>query len=231
MKVALITGVSSGIGHAIALNLLENGLRVAGMSRRTSNMEELMQHDNFFHAKADVTNVEQVRNAYADIHEKFGRIDVLINNAGVGYLGRMDETQLDEWHKMIDVNVKGLLTVTHACMTELKERRGHIINIDSVAGHEVYPDGVVYCATKHAVRVITVGLEKELKGQVKLTNISPGPVETEFADHTTHPEKSAQMQDYFKDVLKAEDIANAVWYAISQPQHVAVNEIMVRPFK
>lgn len=231
MKTALVTGASSGIGYAIAEKLLKEGYNVGGLARRVEKLAPLEKYPEFLPIKADVTNVLDVKWAHSAMIERFGQTNIIVNNAGVGYLGRMDETDLKEWHKMFDVNVNGLLTVTHTWLPELKDKQGHIINIDSVAGHEVYPDGIVYCATKHAVRTISVGLEKELKGMVRVTNISPGPVETEFADHTTHPEKSAQMQDYFKNVLKSEDIANAVWYAISQPDHVAINEVMVRPFK
>ncbi len=232
-RTIIISGVSSGIGKATAHLLLKNGYRVAGLSRRTSKSEDILNEfpDRFLNLEADVTDVDSLKVAVDKVQEKFGQIDALINNAGVGHLGKIETAKLEEWHNMFDVNVNGLLSLTHICIPELINNKGHIINIDSVAGHEVYPEGVVYCATKHAVRVMSVGLEKELKGRVKVTNISPGPVETEFVEHTSDKEKVAQMKEYFKDVLTAKDIAESILFALSQPAHVAINEITIRPFK
>ncbi len=232
-KTIVLSGASSGIGKATARQLLKSGYKVAGLSRRTEKCNDLTEAhpESFLNLKADVTDTASIKSAIDQVLEKFGKIDGLINNAGVGYLGKIETGKLDEWHKMFDVNVSGLLSLTHACIPQLIENRGHVVNIDSVAGHEVYPEGVVYCATKHAVRVMSVGLEKELKGRVKITNISPGPVETEFVEHTTDEEKAAQMKDYFKDVLTSEDIAESILFALSQPAHVAINEITIRPFK
>lgn len=233
MKNIIITGVSSGIGLAIAEKLLSKGHRVAGLSRRTEKMTALQEQygDKFLSIACDVTKPEEVENAKQKALAAWNSVDVLINNAGVGYLGKMEETPLSEWHQMFDVNVNGLMTCIHTFQNSLFDARGQIINIDSVAGHEVYPEAVVYCATKHAVRALSVGMEKEFKGRIKITNISPGAVETEFHTHTTHPEKSEQMEKQFSNVLKADDIARAVDFAIDQPGHVAINELTIRPFK
>lgn len=233
IKTVLISGVSSGIGKATAEQLLRNGYQVVGASRRTSLVDELKHEfpNSFLNLEMDLISKQSVEQAVNKAINHFGQLDVLINNAGVGYLGKIETGILSEWHKMFDVNVNGLLSLTHNCLPHLIKSKGHIINIDSVAGHEVYPEGVVYCATKHAVKAISIGLEKELKGRVKITNISPGPVETEFVNHTTDAEKAAQMKDYFKDVLTAENISDAIYYAISQPNHIAINEITIRPFK
>lgn len=233
MKNVIVTGASSGIGEAICRILLEKGNRVAGLARRTEMMSGLKSDyaSNFIAISCDVTQAEQVLAAKNQLLDQWKQIDVLINNAGVGYLGKMEETPLAEWHKMFDVNVNGLMTCIHTFQEQLFNSRGQIINIDSVAGHEVYPEAVVYCATKHAVRALSVGMEKEFKGRIKITNISPGAVETEFHTHTTHLEKAEQMEKQFSNVLKADDIARAVEFAIDQPGHVAINELTIRPFK
>lgn len=233
MKNIIITGVSSGIGLAIAEKLLAKGHRVAGLSRRVEKMTSIKESykDSFIAIACDVTKPKEVEAAKEKVLATWSSVDVLINNAGVGYLGKMEETPLAEWHKMFDVNVNGLMTCIHMFQEQLFNSRGQIINIDSVAGHEVYPEAVVYCATKHAVRALSVGMEKEFKGRIKITNISPGAVETEFHTHTTHPEKAEQMEKQFSNVLKADDIARAVEFAIDQPGHVAINELTIRPFK
>ena len=170
-RIAVVTGASSGIGKSTVEKLLEDGFVVVGFARRADRLNEITG-EHFHAVVGDVTNKSDVNNLVDEVKDRYGKIDVLVNNAGVGYLGRMDETRLEEWDKMIDINLKGLLSVTHAFLPMLVENRAHLINVDSVAGHEVYPDGVVYCSTKHAVRVISIGLEKELKGKVKITNVS-----------------------------------------------------------
>lgn len=232
-KTVVITGASSGIGKSISKALLNKGYHVIGMARRKERMEELSNAfpNQFTALEADITDADAVLQARELILSKYDEINGLINNAGIGFLGPLEDAPLSQWHTMVDVNLKGLLTVTHTFLPSLLAAKGHIINIDSVAGHEVYPESVVYCSTKWAVKALSMGIEKELRGRVKMTNISPGPVETEFSTHTTHERKAEQMKDYFKNVLKAEDISNAVVFALESPQHVAINELTLRPFK
>ncbi len=232
-RTVLITGASSGIGKDLSIALMEKGHTVVGIARR---MEKLKEIENqfpqlFVPIEADVTQTSAILEAKQQLEDKNREIDVLINNAGIGMLGPIAEADLNEWHTMVDVNVKGLLTVTHTFLSQLISTKGHIINIDSVAGHEVYPESVVYCSTKWAVRALSIGLEKELRGKVKITNISPGPVETEFPTHTQHERKASEMKDYFKNVLTAEDITRTVLFALESPKGIAINELTIRPFQ
>lgn len=232
-SIVLVTGASSGIGHSICKHLLEKGHRVAGLARRSERLEALKGEfpDSFLAIQGDVERVEDILAAKQQIHSQWGAITVLVNNAGVGHLGEMDQTPLEEWHHMMDVNVKGLLTCTHTFLSDLEASRGLLVNIDSVAGHEVYPGAVVYCASKWAVKAISAGMEKEFKGRIRVCNISPGAVETEFVQHTSIEERRQQMEERFKNVLVADDIAKAVGYALDQREGVAINEITIRPFK
>ena len=232
-KTILITGASSGIGKDVSKALMKKGYFVIGMARRVEKLNELKNEfpGQFTGIELDVTNTEAVIQSRREIQQSHSTIDVLINNAGIGMLGPLSEAPLEDWHTMADVNYKGLLSITHTFLPDLIQSKGHLINIDSVAGHEVYPESVVYCSTKWAVRALSLGIEKELRGKVKVTNISPGPVETEFPNHTNHERKAKEMENYFKNVLTAQDIANSILFAIESPQHVAINELTIRPFK
>ena len=232
MKV-LISGASSGIGMSIAKAMLEDGHEVIGFARRREKLNSLVEEGKGkFHAfQCDVCDVDSLKKMKDSIAAEIGTVDVLVNNAGVGYLGEMRGAKLEEWHAMFDINVKGLLSLTHLFLEDLIENKGFIFNIDSVAGHEVYPTAVVYCSSKWAVKAISMGLEKELRGKVKICNISPGAVETEFVEHTSDDEKRKQMKEQFQDVLNGEDIAAAVRFAIGQRERSAINEITIRPWK
>lgn len=232
-KTILVTGASSGIGRDLSIALMNKGYHVIGMARRKEKLNQLKSDfpNLFTPLELDVTNTKAVVASREEIKNQHQSIDVLINNAGIGLLGPLTEAPLEDWHTMADVNYKGLLSITHTYLPDLIESKGHLINIDSVAGHEVYPESVVYCSSKWAVRALSLGIEKELRGKVKVTNISPGPVETEFPDQTNHERKAKEMKDYFKNVLTAEDITRSILFAIESPDHVAINELTIRPFK
>ena len=232
-KTIIVTGASSGIGKATCRRRLLDGNQVIGIARRIEKLSDLQLEfgNGFVPYQLDVTDVNGISELRTFLSSKNMEVDVLVNNAGVGMLGPIDEQPLEHWHTMMNVNVNGLLSMIHQFLPQIKERKGHIINIDSVAGHEVFPDATVYCASKWAVKAISMGLDKELRGHIKVTNISPGAVETEFVNQTTHPDKAEQMKSVFVDVLKSEDIANAVSTAVNAPDHVVFNEITIRPFK
>lgn len=232
-KTAIITGASSGIGAATAIALNKAGYNVVLAARRIEKMNSFISKLNSNHLiiETDVTKVDDVENLINSTIDKFGQIDVLVNNAGLGYLGPIVENKLEEWHTMVNVNINGLLTCLHKSLPHLLKTNGYIFNIASVAAHEVFPGSVVYAATKHAVNAITVGLRKELREKVKVCNISPGAVHTEFFEHTTHAETSKNFKDYFEknETLLPQDIAEAILDVLQKPSRVAINEIIIRP--
>ncbi len=239
-KTAIITGASSGIGQAIAEHLASEGANVVLAARRKERLEELAQSiekESSVKTKVvetDVTNQNDVENLVKETKEQFSSVDMLVNNAGVMLLSFLKNDKVEEWEKMVDVNVKGVLFGVHSVLpTMLEQDSGHIINISSVAGHEVFPTSSVYSATKYAVRALSMGMEKELsKTGVRVTNISPGAVSTELPEHITDDEVISMFQDRKGRVtLEAEDIARSVVYAVSQPEYVNVNEVMVRPLQ
>lgn len=233
MKTVIITGASSGIGAETAILLNKQGYAVVLAARRKEKMEKIAAKLNEHHliVETDVTKTEEVLNMTQKTIERFGKIDVLINNAGLGYVAPLKDGKLEDWHRTFDVNVNGLLTCIHAALPHLLKTKGYIINIASVAAHEVFPNTVVYCASKHAVNAITVGIRKEFRDQVKVCNISPGAVQTEFLEQSENNENVKQMKDYFfnNETLKGEDIAQTILEVLSKPDHVAINEVIIRP--
>lgn len=227
-KTAIITGASSGIGAAIAKTLATEGVNVVLAARRKDKLEAIANEINEKgkgQAKPIVTNVADqadVERMKAFAIEKFGTIDIYVNNAGQMLSSKMQDGHVSDWEQMVDVNIKGVLYGIHAVLPEMVSRKsGHIINIASVSGLEVTKTSTVYSATKFAVRTISMGLEKELaKTGVRVTNISPGMVRTDL---------SGNWKAFDRKPLEAIDIANAVVYAVSQPDYVNVNEITVRP--
>lgn len=233
MRTAIITGASSGIGAATAILLNKNGYQVVLAARRVDKLKKVAEqlNENHLLVETDVTNIADVKNLIAQTLEKFGKIDILINNAGLGYVSPLKDGKLEDWHRMFDVNVNGLLTCIHTALPYLLAQKGTIINIASVAAHEVFPNTVVYCASKHAVNAITVGIRKEFRDQVKVCNISPGAVQTEFLEQSEETENVQQMKDYFfkNQTLMGQDIAEAILEVLSKPAHVAINEVIIRP--
>lgn len=237
-KVAIVTGASSGIGYATALALSRAGAKVAAGARRIDRLESLQSEitkngGEIFIQKLDVT-IKSECDAFADaVIKKWGTIDILVNNAGLQPLSFFKNLKVDEWDKMIDVNIRGVLYCTAAVITHMMNKKsGHIVNISSIAGRIVYPAGSVYCATKHAVTAFSEGLRQEFsqRSNIRITCIEPGLVATELTNTITdealekYVERTKQME-----ALQAEDIADAIVFAVQAPSHVNVNEMLIRP--
>ena len=237
-KVAIITGASSGIGYATALTLSKADIRVAVGARRTERLQELEKqiiknNGEILVQKTDVTRKSDCDSLVNTIVEKWGKVDILINNAGLMPLSYFKNGKVEEWEQMIDVNIKGVLYCTSAVVPYMLEKKsGHIINISSVAGRIVFAGGSVYCATKHAIAALSEGLRKELSPtyNIRVTCIEPGAVETELLESITDESMSGFIQATKNmETLRSDDIANAILYAIQAPEHVNVNEILIRP--
>jgi NADP-dependent 3-hydroxy acid dehydrogenase YdfG len=237
-KVAIITGASSGIGYATALTLSKAGIRVAVGARRTERLQELEKqiiknNGEILVQKTDVTRKSDCDSLVNTIVEKWGKVDILINNAGLMPLSYFKNGKVEEWEQMIDVNIKGVLYCTSAVVPYMLEKRsGHIINISSVAGRIVFAGGSVYCATKHAIAALSEGLRKELSPtyNIRVTCIEPGAVETELLESITDESMTGFIQATKNmETLRSDDIANAILYAVQAPRHVNVNEILIRP--
>ena len=233
-KVVLITGASSGIGEATARVLARKGHRLVIGARRTDRLETLAKQlreegGTVEFASLDVTDLEDVR-AFAGLAlEKFGRIDVIVNNAGVMPLSPLEALKIDEWNQMIDVNIRGVLHGIAAALPVMKKQgSGQVINVSSIGGHQVWPTCAVYSATKYAVIAISDGLRQE-NTDIRVTVISPGVTTSELA-HTISDPDTAKAIDAFREVaIPADAIGRAIAFAIEQPGDVDVNEIIVRP--
>jgi len=237
-KVVIITGASSGIGYATALKLSKAGAKIAIGARRVEKLEELAKQitDNggeVFYQKLDVTKREECENFAKAVLQKWNSIDILVNNAGLMPLSFFKSLKFDEWDRMVDVNIKGVLYTTGAVITHMKEKKsGHIVNLSSVAGRIVFPAGSVYCATKYAVAAFSEGLRQEfsVRSNIRVTSIEPGVVATELNDTITDESLKGFVENTKKmEALQADDIANAILYAVDSPNHVNVNEILIRP--
>jgi len=237
VKVIVITGASSGLGEAAARNLAAQGAKVVLGARRTDRIQSLADELNKKGSKAlavatDVTDYKQVKALVDAAVKTYGSIDVIINNAGLMPQSPLERLKIDEWDRMIDVNIKGVLYGIAAALPYMKEQKsGHIINVSSVAGHKVRPGGAVYSATKHAVRVISEGLRQEVKPyNLRTTIISPGAVDTELPNTISEPDIAEGFKQFYKNyAIPADSFARAVVYAISQPDDVDINEILFRP--
>ncbi|VEP11952.1 putative enzyme [Hyella patelloides LEGE 07179] len=236
-KVVIVTGASSGLGEATALRLAKNGAKLMLAARREDRLQELVAdiEKNGGTAKyqvTDVTNRSAVEALAKATHQAYERIDVLINNAGLMPLSPLAETKVDEWEKMVDVNIKGVLYGIAAVMPIMQQQKsGHIINLSSVAGHKVFPAGAVYCATKFAVKALSEGIRLESNGEIRSTNISPGVIDTELTNTISHDETAKGVNQMYSVAIEADAIARAITYAIEQPGDVDVNEIIIRPTK
>lgn len=233
-KVVLITGASSGIGEATARVLAQKGAKVVLGARRTDRLEKIAAEireagGQVEYHTLDVTSLDDTKAFAKFAKEKFGLIDVMINNAGVMPLSPLHELKIDEWNHMIDVNIRGVLHGIAAVLPDMRARKsGHIINVSSIGGHQVWPTCAVYSGTKFAVLAISEGLRLE-NTDVRVTVITPGVVESELA-HTITDENTRGMMDEFRKVALTPDaIGRAIAYAIGQPADVDVNEIIVRP--
>jgi len=236
-KVVVITGASSGLGEATARRLAEHGAKLALGARRLDRLQGLAKELSLAPdavVQTDVSQYEQVKRLVDHAVNSHGRIDVMINNAGLMPQSLLERLKIDEWDRMIDVNIKGVLYGVAAALPYMKAQKGgHFINVSSVAGHKVRAGGTVYSATKSAVRVISEGLRQEVKPyNIRTTIISPGAVGSELPDSITDPDIGPAMSKFYRETaIPADSFASMVVFAISQPEDVDVNEILFRPTK
>lgn len=234
-KVVVITGASSGLGEATARRLHAEGAKLVLGARRLDRLQALAQDLDLGDGavfRTDVTEREQVERLVAQALNAHGRIDVMLNNAGLMPSSRLELLHVDEWEQMVDVNIKGVLYGIAAALPHMaRQKGGHIINVSSVAGHKVRPGSAVYAATKTAVRVLSEGLRQEVKPYgIRTTIISPGAVESELVDSVTEADVAAGIREFYeRTAIPAEAFARMVAFAIAQPEEVDVNEILFRP--
>ena len=237
-KVAVVTGASSGIGEATAEALAAEGAAVVVAARREDRLTDLVERirsngGRVLAAVCDVTDESQAHGLIRKAEEEFGSVDILLNNAGVMLLSKVSKSLSEEWRRMFDVNVMGLLYATDAAIEVMKRQGGgHLVNVSSLAGRKVTRDSSgVYAGSKHAVHAISEGLRQELlEDNIRVTIVAPGAVDTELPDHITDEDARESLSGLMSlERLQAEDIANAVVYAVTQPWRVSVNEILIRP--
>lgn len=234
-KVIAITGASSGIGEATARLLASQGAKVVLGARRTDRLERLAGDINAAGGRAefrvlDVTDRKDVQDFIDFAVTRFDRVDVLVNNAGVMPLSKLEALKVDEWDRMIDVNIRGVLHGIAATLPLMqRQRAGQIINIASIGAYAVSPTAAVYCATKYAVRAISEGLRQEVEGDIRVTVIAPGVTESELAESISDEGGRAEMKEFRKIAISADAIARAIAYAVEQPADVDVSELIVRP--
>lgn len=237
-KVAIVTGASSGIGEATALALAAEGAKVALVARRADRLSNLVQRISESGGQAlpivaDVVDDTQAHEMVQKAKEQFGRVDILINNAGVMLNGPIEGADTEDWRRMVNTNVLGLMYATHAALPIMKAQgEGHIVNISSVAGRVAQAGSAVYNATKWGVGGFSEALRQEVhKDKIRVTIIEPGAVATELTEHITNPAAKERIQAWVKSLtpLESEDIAAAIIYAVTQPPRVNVNEILIRP--
>jgi NADP-dependent 3-hydroxy acid dehydrogenase YdfG len=237
-KVAIVTGASSGIGEATAIALAKEGAKVAIAARRTDRLEALAQKITTMDGEVltvtmDATDEAQIHQLIDKTQTTWGRIDILINNAGLMLLGNINGANTEDWRRMFDLNVLGLMYGTHAVLPVMKSQNGgQIVNVSSVAGRVARAGLGVYSATKFAVNAFSEALRQEVyKDNIRVTLLEPGLVATELPNHITDPDAKVWAQEVYDSVrrLDSEDVAAAILYAVSQPTHVNVNEILIRP--
>ncbi|MBN3883361.1 MAG: SDR family oxidoreductase [Nostoc sp.] len=234
-KVVIVTGASSGLGEATAKRLAASGAKLMLAARREDRLKELVaaiakSGGTATYQVTDVADRAQMEVLAKETLNTYGRIDVLINNAGLMPLSPLDQLKVEEWDQMIDVNIKGVLYGIAAVLPIMRQQKsGHVINLSSVAGHKVFAGSAVYCATKYAVRAISEGLRLESNGEIRSTNISPGAVATELTTTITDKDTAAGINQLYAIAIDADAIARAIAYAIEQPGDVDVNEMIIRP--
>ena len=235
-KVVAITGASSGIGEATALLLAERDAKVVLGARGSDRLEALADRieasgGEAAYARTDVKRREDLSNLVGLAIERYGKLDVLVNNAGVAPISLLDELRVEDWEEMIDVNLKGVLYGIAAALPVFRRQGfGHFVNVISTAGIQIVPTMAVYAGTKNAVRAITEGLRQEAGDKLRVTSVSPGFVNTNLADSMTNPEVKSQIMDQMdKMAIPPVAVARAIAFAIEQPADIDVNEIVIRP--
>jgi NADP-dependent 3-hydroxy acid dehydrogenase YdfG len=236
-KVIVITGASSGLGETTARYLASKGANVVLGARREERLQTISNEINAeangkaVFVKTDVTKKEEVKSLVDKAVNEFGRVDVMVNNAGLMSIAPMSEIKIDEWDRMIDINIKGVLYgIASALPIFQKQESGHFINISSVAGVKVFsPGGTVYSGTKFAVRAISEGLRHEVGGNIRTTTIEPGLIDSELKHGSSHKESSDFVNDFYEIAIPSDSIARTIAFAIEQPKDVDVNEIVIRP--
>jgi len=235
-KVVVITGASSGLGEATAQHLATEGATVVLGARRVDRIRALAEElvdagGKALAVETDVTRLEEVQALVEAAVKSYGRVDVMLNNAGLMPVSPLDRLKVNDWDRMVDVNIKGVLYGIAAALPHMqRQKSGHFINVSSVAGHKVVAGGAVYAATKFAVRALSEGLRQEVKPyNIRTTIISPGAVATALPDSITEPDIGAFMNLVYESAIPADSFARTVAFAISQPEDVDINEILFRP--
>ena len=236
-KVIVITGASSGLGETTARHLASKGANVVLGARREELLKKITEEINAkgkgkaVYAKTDVIKKEEVKTLVDKAVSEFGKIDVMINNAGLMAIAPLSETKVDEWDQMIDINVKGVLYGIAAALPIFqKQESGHFINLSSIAGVKVFsPGGTVYSGTKFAVRAISEGLRHEAGKNIRTTSIEPGAIDSELKYGSSHEESSEFVKEFYQQAISSDSIARTIAFAIEQPSDVDVNEIIIRP--
>ena len=236
-KVVVITGASSGLGETTARHLASLGANVVLGARRENRLQDISNEINqksngkSTYLKTDVTKKEDVQALVNKAVSEFGKVDVMINNAGLMSIAPLSETKVDEWDRMIDINIKGVLYGIAAALPVFeKQENGHFINVSSVAGVKVFsPGGTVYSGTKFAVRAISEGLRHEVGGKIRTTTIEPGAIDSELKHGSSHKESSDFVGEFYKIAIPSDSIARTIAFTIEQPADVDVNEIIIRP--
>jgi len=237
-KVALVTGASSGIGEATALALARAGARVAIAARRRDRLDGVagriadLRSESLV-LEADLARPEEAESIVARTVDRWGRLDVLVNNAGVMLLSPVDRARVEDWRRMLDLNLLGLMAATRAALPHMRRQNdGHVVNISSTAGRVANPDASVYAATKFGVGAFSEALRREVyRDNIRVTIVEPGAVATELREHVPDPDTRERIDTWARSLrqLQSEDVAAAILYAVSQPPHVNVNEILIRP--
>lgn len=234
-KVVVITGASGGIGEATARHLASLGAKVVLGARRKNQLDAVVADIRAAGGEAemrvtDVTDAKQVKALVETTKQSFGRVDVMINNAGLMSVAPITETLVEEWDRMVDINIKGVLYGIAAALPEFTaQNSGHMITIGSIAGHKVSPGSAVYSGTKFAVAAISEGLRQEIGGAIRTTIIEPGLIDTDLKLGSSHEGSAAMVGEVYKMAISPKSIANAIAYAMSQPADVDVNQIVLRP--
>lgn len=236
-KVAIITGASSGIGAAIAKVLAANSVQVIATARDKDRLDDLIKQiaskgGNAVGKIMDVTDLTSAQSIVEFAQETYGKVDILINNAGLMLFSYWSDLAVEEWNKMIDTNIKGYLNSIAAVLpVMLKQKSGQILNIDSVAGHQVDPAAGVYSATKFFVQAMTESMRKDLgvNHGIRVNTVSPGVINTGWADKVTDPEGRKEAQKLNKIAIAPEDVAEAVYYALNQPENITINDLIISP--